>query len=137
MEEEDMQKARVERSKSDDIHLIDVAHTSDSVSCTVLGLSDVYEVEFQQDWFFPTCTCEDFLWRENIRCKHITKVLGECGVSDEDLGNEFNLFIDFQATEKLFFSIVGAIMVPSDGAKQFTGGSSTWSHVMLYASVSF
>ena len=62
---------------------------------------------------------------------------GQLGVLDEDFGNEFNLFVDWQATEELFLSVAGAIMVPSDGARQFTGGDRTWSHVMLYASVSF
>jgi hypothetical protein len=61
----------------------------------------------------------------------------QLGVLDDDFGNEFNLFLDWQATDELFFSVAGAVMVPSNGAKQFTGGSSTWSHVMLYASASF
>ena len=59
------------------------------------------------------------------------------GVTDSAFGNEFDLWLDWQASERLFLSAAGAVLVPQDGAKQFTGGSKTWAHFMLYASVSF
>lgn len=62
---------------------------------------------------------------------------GQLGVTDAAFGNEFDVFIDWQATDRLFLSLAGAVLVPGEGAKQLTGGSGTWSHVMLYASVSF
>jgi hypothetical protein len=62
---------------------------------------------------------------------------GQLGVTESAFGNEFDVFIDWQATDKLFLSLAGAVLVPGEGAKQFTGGSDTWSHIMLYASVSF
>lgn len=61
----------------------------------------------------------------------------QLGIVDDAFGDEFNLFLDWQATDQLFLSAVAAVMMPSDGAKQFTGGDETWSHFMLYASVSF
>jgi hypothetical protein len=33
--------------------------------------------------------------------------------------------------------VVGATSFPGDAAEQFTGGDSTWSEVILYASVAF
>lgn len=62
---------------------------------------------------------------------------GQIGVMDEAFGDEIDLIVDWQATDRLFLSAVAAVMVPGDGAKQFTGGDETWSHVMLYASVAF
>lgn len=62
---------------------------------------------------------------------------GQIGVADSAFGNEFDVFVDWQASEQLFLSVVGAIMVPEAGAKQFTGGDKTWAHLMLYASFSF
>lgn len=62
---------------------------------------------------------------------------GQIGVLDNAFGNEFDVFLDWQATDRLFLSAVAAVMVPGEGAKQFTGGDQTWSHLMLYASVAF
>ncbi len=62
---------------------------------------------------------------------------GQIGVSDEAFGDEIDLFLDWQATDRLFLSAVAAVMFPGDGAEQFTGGDKTWSHLMLYASVAF
>jgi hypothetical protein len=61
----------------------------------------------------------------------------QLGIVDDAFGDEFNIFLDWQATDELFLSAVAAVLVPSDGAKQFTGVDNTWSHFMLYASVSF
>ncbi len=62
---------------------------------------------------------------------------GQIGVDDEAFGDEVDIFLDWQATDRLFLSAAAAVMVPGDGAKQFTGGDETWSHFMLYASVAF
>jgi anaerobic ribonucleoside-triphosphate reductase len=62
---------------------------------------------------------------------------GQIGVSDEAFGDEIDVFLDWQATDRLFLSAVAAVMIPGDGAEQFTGGDKTWSHIMFYASVAF
>ena len=62
---------------------------------------------------------------------------GQIGVSDEAFGDEIDVFLDWQATDRLFLSAVAAVMIPGDGAEQFTGGDKTWSHIIFYASVAF
>ncbi|HBL93770.1 MAG TPA: hypothetical protein DHV57_15485 [Hyphomonas sp.] len=62
---------------------------------------------------------------------------GQIGVTDEAFGNEIDVILDWQATDRLFLSAAAAVMMPSDGATQFTGGDETWSHIMFYASVAF
>ena len=62
---------------------------------------------------------------------------GQLAVSDEAFGDELDLILDWQATDRLFVSAVAAVLFPGDGAEQFTGGDETWSHLMLYASVAF
>lgn len=60
---------------------------------------------------------------------------GQIGVTDEAFGDEIDLFLEWQASDRLFLSAAAAVMVPGEGAKQFTGGDEIWSHVMLYASI--
>ena len=43
---------------------------------------------------------------------------GQLGVTDAAFGNEFDVFIDWQATDRLFLSLAGAVLVPGEGAKQ-------------------
>jgi len=62
---------------------------------------------------------------------------GALGVTSDDFGDEFDFFLDWEATDRLFLSAAVAILFPGDGAKQFTGGDDTWSHLMLYASYSY
>ncbi len=59
---------------------------------------------------------------------------GALGVASDNLGNEFDVFLDWQVNDLLFLSAAMAILSPGNGAKQFTGGADTWSHFMLYAS---
>lgn len=62
---------------------------------------------------------------------------GAFGVQSSDFADEWNLTVDWTATDFLLFSLVGAYVTPDDGAKQYTGGDDDWSYVMLYASFSF
>jgi hypothetical protein len=61
----------------------------------------------------------------------------QLGVEDDDFGNEFNVILDWEASEQLFLSAAVAVLVPGAAAREFTGGNNTWAHLMLYASFSF
>jgi hypothetical protein len=39
--------------------------------------------------------------------------------------------------DNLSVGVIGATSFPGDAGEQFTGGDSTWSEVILYASVAF
>ena len=62
---------------------------------------------------------------------------GAFGVQETDFADEWNLTIDWTATDFLMFSLVGAYVKPDDGAKQYTGGDDDWYYFMLYTSFSF
>ena len=61
----------------------------------------------------------------------------QLGIQDDDFGNEFDVIVDWAATDRLFLSAAAAVLIPGTAAEQFTGGDQTWVHFMLYASVSF
>ena len=59
------------------------------------------------------------------------------GVTDDDWGDEVDLAVDWQATEKLYIIGVFAALFPGDAAEQFVGGDKDWLYSMLYASYSW
>ena len=62
---------------------------------------------------------------------------GAAGVDDHDFSQEFNLIADYVVNGNLSVGLVGAVSVPEDAAKQFTGGDDTWSELIAYATVTF
>lgn len=59
------------------------------------------------------------------------------GVSSDDFADEWDLTVDWAATDYLSLSLVAAYVDPNAGAKEWTTGNDDWSYVMLYASYSF
>lgn len=58
-------------------------------------------------------------------------------IGSKDLGHELDFIVDWSPNDYLSFSGVAAVLFPSGGGEDFLGGSKTWAHFMLYASVSF
>ena len=84
-----MQRQRLDRAVHEDISVAGIDALKDSVVFTVVGLTDVYDVEISQyeSLWPPTCTCEDYFYRPDLRCKHVTLCLKLCGVREEDLAD--------------------------------------------------
>ncbi len=57
------------------------------------------------------------------------------GVASDDFGEEVDLTVDWQATDRIYVSAVLAQLNPGDAAEQWTGGDKDWKYAML--SVSF
>ena len=55
--------------------------------------------------------------------------------TSDDFGDEVDLTVDWQATDRIYVSAVLAQLNPGDAAKQWTGGDKDWKYAML--SVSF
>jgi hypothetical protein len=62
---------------------------------------------------------------------------GTAGVKSRDFADEWDLVVDWTATEHVTISAVAAYVSPDKGAEQYTGGDDAWSYGMLYGSVSF
>lgn len=62
---------------------------------------------------------------------------GALGVVSDEFGDEFDVFLNWGVNDNLSLSAAVAMLVPGDAATQFTGGTRTWSHFMLYASFSY
>jgi alginate export protein len=62
---------------------------------------------------------------------------GSFGVASDDFADEWNITVDWTATDYLMFSLVGAWVDPGDGAKEYTGGNDDWYYTMIYASFTF
>jgi hypothetical protein len=58
-------------------------------------------------------------------------------IRDKDLGSELDVSVDWQVSKHLLLTGVYGAFFPGTGAKQAAGGSGTWSHGMLYASILF
>jgi Alginate export len=58
-------------------------------------------------------------------------------IHDKDLASELDVVVDWEVGEHLLLSAVFGTLFPSNGVKQATGGSATWTHGMLYASIPF
>jgi Alginate export len=59
------------------------------------------------------------------------------GVTSDDWGDEVNLIVDWQATDKVYVIGVLGALFPGDAAEQWVGGDDTWLYSMLYASYAF
>ena len=59
------------------------------------------------------------------------------GVTSRDFADEWNLTVDWTATDHVTISAVAAYVDPDKGAREYTGGGDSWSYGMLYGSVSF
>ncbi len=57
------------------------------------------------------------------------------GVASDDFGDEVDLTVDWQATDRIYVSAVLAQLNPGDAAEEWTGGDKDWKYAML--SVSF
>ncbi len=84
-----LQEVRLERAKEQDLRCFRLRFVDDAARFSVMGLSDIYEVEISQDaeLWPPTCTCADNAWRPELLCKHIALVLHRMGASDEQLSD--------------------------------------------------
>jgi hypothetical protein len=58
-------------------------------------------------------------------------------IQDEDLGHEVNLTVDWEVNDHVTCAAVAGALLPNQGLEQATGGSTVWTHFMLYTSVSF
>jgi hypothetical protein len=61
----------------------------------------------------------------------------DAGVKSDDWGDEVNLIVDWQATDKVYVIGVLGALFPGDAAEQWVGGDDTWLYSMLYASYAF
>jgi len=68
-----------------------VEFTDESAIFWVNGITDIYEVEIDQnaDLWPPTCTCEDHAWRPDVLCKHILLCLKLLGAEDDMLADSY------------------------------------------------
>jgi len=53
------------------------------------------------------------------------------GVTSEDYGDEVDLMVDWQATDRVFVSGVLAQLNPDNAAEQLTGGDKDWKYAMI------
>ena len=88
---DEWQAIRLKRAKEQDLQCANFTFTDDSAIFWIVGLTDQYEVEINQDvdLWPPSCSCEDHAWRPDVLCKHILFVLRELGALDDDLANSF------------------------------------------------
>ena len=56
------------------------------------------------------------------------------GVASDDFGDEVDLTVDWQATDRIYVIAVLAQLNPGDAAEQWTGGDKDWQYAMLYVS---
>ena len=57
--------------------------------------------------------------------------------SGEDYAQEYNLIVDWSVSDNLSMSFVGGIADPDEAAVLETGGSDTWSYMMVFGSLKF
>jgi hypothetical protein len=59
------------------------------------------------------------------------------GVTDDDWGDEIDVTVEWELSERIgIIGVLGALF-PGDAAVQYVGGDETWLHSMLYASYSW
>jgi hypothetical protein len=56
------------------------------------------------------------------------------GATSDEFGNELDLIVDWQVSERFAVSGALAFLDPDRAAKEFTGGDNTWTHAMVYFS---
>ncbi len=85
------QRLRLERAKEQDLHCVRVEFSEEAAIFWIVGLTDQYEVEIDQnaDLWPPTCTCEDHAWRPDLLCKHILLCFKLMGVEDDLLSDSY------------------------------------------------
>ena len=83
---DEWQRLRLERAKEQDLHCVRVEFSDEAALFWIVGLTDQYEVEIDQnaDLWPPSCTCEHHAWLPDILCKHILLCLKLMRV-EEDL----------------------------------------------------
>jgi hypothetical protein len=55
-------------------------------------------------------------------------------VTSDDFGDEYNLTVDWEATERVYVIGVLGLLKPGDAAKEWVGGNDDWRYVMFYVS---
>jgi hypothetical protein len=55
-------------------------------------------------------------------------------VTSDDFGDEVNLTVDWEATDRLYVIGVLGQLAPGDAAEEWTGGDKDWKYAMLYVS---
>lgn len=58
-------------------------------------------------------------------------------VAAQPIAEELDLVVEWEATDWLSFAGAVGAAFPNDAAKQFTGGSATWIHMMLSSQIAF
>jgi len=61
------------------------------------------------------------------------QIFGEI-VSSDDWGDEVNVTVDWQATDRIYVIGVMGTLMPGDAAQEWVGGSDDWRYAMLYFS---
>ncbi len=59
------------------------------------------------------------------------------GVSADDWGDEYNVMVDWAATDAWYLIGTFGYLIPGEAAKQATGGSDDWTSLMFYAQYTF
>lgn len=59
------------------------------------------------------------------------------GVTSDDWGDEVDVTVDWQATDKIYVIGVVGVLFPGKAAEQWVGGDNDWLYSMLYASYAF
>ena len=92
---------RLQRSKSGDIYCESVIATDEGWMFSVVGCTDTYLVEFDEDLWPPRCNCEDNYWRPEVLCKHIIYLLRRMGIDEDRLVDP-----DFAPTQKEIYDML-------------------------------
>lgn len=107
-----------------------------------------YQGEITGDWIFANTNQRTHLIKVSTSLSEKFRLTGlylkieidepgALGITSDDFGDEYDIYLEWKFNDALFLSAVVAIFDPDDGATQFTGGDKTWSHLMLYARYSF
>jgi hypothetical protein len=59
------------------------------------------------------------------------------GTEGSSFADEVDLTADYTLNDHVFFSLVGGVANPRNGASNFTGGNNLWSYGMFYTNISF
>ena len=59
------------------------------------------------------------------------------GTEGSSFADEVDLIADYTLNDHVFFSLVGGVANPRNGASNFTGGNNLWSYGMFYTNITF
>ena len=59
------------------------------------------------------------------------------GTEGSSFADEVDLTADYTLNDHVFFSLVGGVANPRNGASNFTGGNNLWSYGMFYTNITF